>query len=199
MVNQRFHRLVDAGPWRRRDLLVLDSVIALGHFLHALAHDLDRLFDLSQLDREPVETIPVATDGNVEFDLVVGQIRHVSAKIPTASGCAKKWASGAKRQALGFVQDADTLQTVTPQRLTVHERVVLIETGHDRIEIFDEILLPPIVQVCCHASRADVVVVHSQTRGLLEEPQQRLALAPAVNDHRHRAEVEAVGRHEQQV
>ena len=46
---------------------------------------------------------------------------------------------------------------------------------------------------------ADVVVVHPQAGDLLEEPERLLALAPAVQHHRHRAHVHAVGGEEQQV
>ena len=49
------------------------------------------------------------------------------------------------------------------------------------------------------AAGADVVVVHPQAGDLLEEPQHLLALAPAVDHHRDRAEVHAVGGHEQQM
>jgi hypothetical protein len=42
-------------------------------------------------------------------------------------------------------------------------------------------------------------VVHPQAGDLLEEAKHLLALAPAVEHHRHRPEVHAVGGHEQQV
>jgi hypothetical protein len=42
-------------------------------------------------------------------------------------------------------------------------------------------------------------VIHPQAGDLLEEPQHLFALAPAVDHHRHRAEVHAVGRHEEQM
>ena len=58
---------------------------------------------------------------------------------------------------------------------------------------------PAVGQVGGHAAGADVVVVHPQAGDLLEDPQALLAVAPAVDHHRHRADVHAVGGEEQQV
>ena len=61
------------------------------------------------------------------------------------------------------------------------------------------VVAPARRQVGGDATGADVVVVHPQAGDLLEEAQHLLALAPAVDHHRHGAEVHAVGREEQQV
>ncbi len=64
---------------------------------------------------------------------------------------------------------------------------------------FSVVVAPAVGQVGGHAAGADVVVVHAQAGDLLEEPQALLPLAPAVEHHRHRADVHAVGGEEQQV
>ena len=61
------------------------------------------------------------------------------------------------------------------------------------------VVAPAVGQVGGDAAGADVVVVHPQAGDLLEEAQDLLALAPAVEHHRHGAEVHAVGGQEQQV
>ena len=61
------------------------------------------------------------------------------------------------------------------------------------------VVAPAVGQVGGDAAGADVVVVHPQAGDLLEEPQHLLALAPAVEHHRHGADVHAVGGQEQQV
>ena len=199
VVDERFHRLIDSGPRRWRDLLVLNSVVAIGHLLDALAHDLYRLFDLGQANCEAIEAIPILAHGYVELDLVIGKVRHISAQVPAAAGRAKKRAGGAERQALGFVQHSNALEAIAPQRLAAHQDVILLEPRLDHVHQFDEIFLPTIVKIGGNSARTDVVVVHPKAGHFFEEAQNRLALAPAIDDHRHSAEVESVGRHEQQV
>ena len=60
-------------------------------------------------------------------------------------------------------------------------------------------LLPAVGQVGRDAAGTDEVVVHPQAGDELEEAQHLFALAPAVEHHRHRADVHAVRRLEQQV
>ena len=59
VVDQRLHRLVDARPRRRRDLLVLDAVVAGRHPVEDLADDAHRLADLVEADRVAVEGVAV--------------------------------------------------------------------------------------------------------------------------------------------
>ena len=94
---------------------------------------------------------------------------------------------------------ADALQPLAPDRLAGHQRVVLLEPRRDQVEQAQHVVAPAGGQVGGDAAGADVVVVHPQAGDLLEEAQHLLALAPAVDHHRHRAEVHAVGGEEQQV
>ena len=77
--------------------------------------------------------------------------------------------------------------------------MVLLEPRLDGIHEGNDILFPSIGKIGGHATRTDVVVVHAKASDLLKEPQYRLAFTPAVNDHRDRTEIKAVGGHEQQV
>ena len=60
-------------------------------------------------------------------------------------------------------------------------------------------VLPAVGEIGRGATDPDEVVVHPQARDHLQQAQRLLALAPAVEHHRHRADVHAVGRLEQQV
>ena len=108
-------------------------------------------------------------------------------------------AGRSQRNRFGLVKHANTLETVAPERLTVHQDVVLLEAWLDGVQILGQIFLPSIVQVSSDAAGTDVVVVHSKASDLFEEPKQRLPFTPSVDDHRDRTEVETVGCHEQQM
>ena len=105
----------------------------------------------------------------------------------------------AERHRLGRRDHADALQPLAPDRLAGHQRVVLVEPRRDQVEQAQHVVAPPGREVGGDAAGTDVVVVHPQPGDLLEEAQHLLPLAPAVDHHRHRAEVHAVGGEEQQV
>ena len=199
VVDQRLHRLVDAGPRRRRHLLVLDPVVAGRHAVEDLAHDAHRLADLVEPDGVAVEGVAVRADDDVEVDLRVLHVRHAAADVPVDAGRAQHRAGGGEGDGLGRRDHADALQPLPPDRLAGHQRVVLVEPRRDQLEQPQHVVAPARRQVGGDATDADEVVVHPQAGDLLEEAQHLLALAPAVDHHRHGAEVHAVGGQEQQV
>jgi len=69
----------------------------------------------------------------------------------------------------------------------------------DRLAELECALLPTVGQVGGDAAGPDEVVVHAQAGDVLEVAQHLFALTPAVEHHRHRADIHAVRRLEQQV
>ena len=127
VVDQRFHRLVDAGSGRRGDLAVLDAVVAVGHLLHALPHDLQRLGDLVEANAVAVERVAVLGVDDVEVDLVVGQVWLRLAQVPRHPGRAEDRPAGAEGEGLFGRDDADPHRPLHPDRVLGQQLVVL---GH---------------------------------------------------------------------
>jgi hypothetical protein len=57
-VDERFHRLIDPGPWGRCHLAIVDAIVARRHGIHHLLDDLERLIDL--LDPDAISVVDVA-------------------------------------------------------------------------------------------------------------------------------------------
>ena len=187
VVDERLHRLVDAGPRRRRDLLVLHPVVARRHLVDDLADDPHRLADLVEPDGVAVEGVAVGADDHVELDLVVGEVRHVPAQVPRHAGRAQDRAGGAEAPWPPRGDHADALEPLAPDGLAGHEHVVLVEAiGQDDSSRCSTSSRQSVGQVGGHAAGADEVVVHPQAGDLLEEAQDLFALAPAVDHHRRR-------------
>jgi len=199
VVDQRFHRLVDARPWRRRDLAVLHAVVAGGHELHALAHDLDRLEDLVEADLVAVEDVAVRGVDHVEVDVVVGEVRLRLAEVPREAGGPQDGTGGVEGQRLLRGDHADADGALAPDRVLGQQGVVLGDAPFDLVAQLEHVVLPAVGKVGGQSAGADEVVVHPQPGDGLEQPKRLLALAPAVDHHRHRAEVHAVGGLEQEV
>jgi hypothetical protein len=199
VVDQRLHRLVDASAWWRRDLLVLDPVVARWQQLEDLVDDLDRLAHLVEADGVAVERVAVGADDDVELDLRVAEVGQGPAQVPGHARRPQQRPGRAEGDRLLGGDDADALQPLPPDGLAGHQRVVLLEPRRDHVEEAQDVVAPAVGEIGGHAAGTDVVVVHPQPGDLLEEPQHLLALAPAVEHHRHGADVHAVGGEEQDV
>ena len=129
VVDERLHRLVDPARGRRRHLLVLHPVVAGRHLLDDLADDPDRLADLVEPDRVPVEVVAEGADDHVELDLVVAEIGHGPAQVPGHSGRAQHRTGEAEGQGLLGRQGADSLGALAEDRLAGEQLVVLVGAG----------------------------------------------------------------------
>ena len=127
------------------------------------------------------------------------QVRLIATKVPFQPGAAQDGPGGAQRNCFRLRDDPNTLQPVAPDGLARHQDVVLLKPRRDHLEEEQHVVAPAFGQVGGNATGTDEVVVHPQAGDLLEETQDLLALAPAVDHHADRTKVHAVGRHEQQV
>ena len=200
VVDQRLHRLVDAGARRRRDLAVLHAVVAERHPLDALAHDLHRLEDLVEPDPVAVEHVAV-----LRVDRRRSRRRRTRG---TAAPCAGPTRSRSSAGSGPVTPSASACSVVITPTPTVRSRQIgfsMSSSSYSATAALDLVAdlrasPPPAVgEVGRDAAGADEVVVHPQAGDRLEQAQRLLALAPAVDHHRHRAEVHAVRRLEQQV
>ena len=199
MVDQRFHRLVDTSPWWRRDLLVLQAVVAGRHLFDALAHHVDRLAGLVEAHRVTVEAVAIGADDDVEVELVVLEIRHVATEIPGIARTTQDRTGHAQCQALFDIDGANALQALTEDRLAGEQLVKLVEQRRQHVHQFRDIFTPPVRQVDRNTAGADVVVIHAQAGDLFEDAQRLFTQPIAVEHHRHGADVHAVGGLEEHV
>src|SRR5262249_39843336 len=146
-----------------------------------------------------VVDVTVLRENDVPVDFVVRQHRLRLPQIPRETGRPQDRAGNRTFEALlgGDLADADS--AFAPDRVAGKQLVVFGNTALDDIEHFEDARLPTVGKVGGDTTRADVVAVHPQSGNELEQPQDFFALAPAVEHHRHRADVHAVRGLEQQV
>ena len=184
VVDQRFHGLVDTCARWRRDLRVLGAVVAGGHHLDALANDAHGLANFIEANRVAVEVVTVGSGNNVEFDLVVGQIRHGATKVPGYTGATQQ--GPRQRQRNGFFggDGRDALEALTENRLAGQELVIFESASPNGVADDFDIILPTVGQIGGNAARTDVVEVQAKSRGLFKKGQDEFTLAKTVDHHR---------------
>ena len=168
--------------------------------LHALAHDLDRLEDLVEPDAVAVEDVAVrrcrstskSTSSYARYGCALrrSQAKPVERRIGPVmlrarhSSVVMSPMPTVRSRQIGFSESSSSYSP-TPRSTVSHSS--------------SDALLPTVGKVGRDAAGPDEVVVHPQPGDVLEEAQHLFALAPAVEHHRHRADVHAVRRLEQQV
>ena len=178
---------------RRRDLLVLHPVVARGHLVEDLAHDPDRLPHLGEADGVAVEGSRRSCPRSRRSRPRRRRGTACCGAGPTATPVERRMGPVAPRASASWA-----VMTPTPCSRPRQIGWLVMRTSYSSrrggmsSRIRSTSSTPAVGQVGGHAAGADEVVVHPQAGDLLEEAQHLLALAPAVEHHRHRADVHAV-------
>ncbi len=101
VVDEGLHRGVELLARREHDLAVVGDPGLAAHLLeprHALADDARRGAHLVHVHLVAVVDVAVRVDGDVEVDLVVGEVRHRPPQVPVDSGGAQHRARLAERE-----------------------------------------------------------------------------------------------------
>jgi hypothetical protein len=167
--------------------------------LDALTDDPDRLEDLIEPDLIAVEHVAVLGIDHVEVDVFVREVRLRLSQIPREAGGPQDGTGRAQGERLLGRDEPDTDGPLAPDRVLAQQSVILGHAALDRLAQRQRVLLPVVRHVGGDAARTDEVVVHPEAGDRLKKAECELALAPAVDDHRHRAEVQPVGGLEQEV
>ncbi len=112
---------------------------------------------------------------------------------PTRTGRPQRRAGDPVGEALVTGDDPDALGAALPDRVLLEKILVVGDPLRDPLQDLLDVVFPAVGQVGGHAPGPDVVVVHPQPGGLLEEGEDQLAFPEAVDHHREGTDVHAVG------
>ena len=192
-MDEGLHRLVDALPRRGGHLAVAGLVVTTGHGVGHLLDDAQRLVHLTDPDAVAVVDIPPTAGHDVELVRFDTRIGLGLAQIPRHSGRSKGRTCDTVGQALVRGDDSDSTGTARPDGVFLQEILVVSNSPRYPLQDLGDVLLPPVGQIGSDSARTDVVVVHPQPGGLLEEGQDQLPFPEAVHHHRQRTDVHTVG------
>ena len=226
-MDQGFHVVLDLGALGRNHLVILDRhrprigaqpVDTLTDDAVGLAH----LFHAHQI---AVITIAVHADRNIEIDLMIGRIGLLLAQIPFDAGAAQHGTGETELQCPLRRDHTDAHGALLPDAVVGEQGLVLIDmTGEAVGKVLDEIEQRAVAgavalgdlartvplglalvarhgvgQIAMHAARTIVAGVHARARDRLVAVEQILALAEAVEEDAHGADVERMGGEPHQV
>ena len=184
---------------REGDLAVLGHEGTLGQAQDGLLDDLHRLEHLRDADAEAVVVVARLADRDAEVEVLVGGVRHRLAQVPRVAGGAQQRAGDAVLQERRLVEGADALQALQGDLVLREEVAVLLDALRHVLAERQDAVGPARRDVVGDAARLDVARVHALAGGVLEEVEDAVALAPAVPEHRHGAEVQGARRQEDEV
>ena len=121
------------------------------------------------------------------------------AQVPRVAGGAQQRAGDAVLQQRVGVDRADAAQALEHDLVGVDQRLELVDALRELRGERARLALEAGRDVLGDAADLEVARVHALAGGHLEQVEDQVALAPAVPEDRHRAEVQAAGRQPQQV
>ena len=192
-MDQRLHRRRQLVAWRQRDLAVLGDVRSLGQAVERLLDDLHRLVDLGEAHGEAVVVVADRADGDLEVEVAVGAVRRGLAQIPGIARGAQQRAGHAERQQRLGIERAGAAQALQHDLVGVEDRAVLVGALGHHLQELAQPALEAGRDVLDHAPDLEVARVHARAGGHLEQVEDLFALAQAVQEDRHGAEVERAG------
>ena len=190
MVDQRLHRGRQLVPRRQRELAVLGDVRSPRQPVERLLDDLHRLVHLRHSAREAVVVVAHGAHRDLELEVLVGAVRVGLAQVPRVAGGAQQWAGHPERQERVRVQRAGAAQPLQDDLVGVEDRAVLVCALGHVLEEVAQFSREPRWDVLDHPAHLEVARVHALSRGHLEQVQDPLALAQAVQEDRDRPQVE---------
>src|SRR5207248_757965 len=141
---------------------------------------------------------PIADDVEAQLaarrlDVLVRGVRHLLAQVPLHAAGAQRGTGHAVLQRLLAGDHADADRALPPNRVLRQQPLVLVDApGHLRDELAHAVD-PAVGRLLLDAADADVAGHHARARGPLEEVEDLLTLAEAVEEHRHGTQLERTG------
>src|ERR1035437_2861085 len=192
MVNQGLHLGLHFFAVGQHDVRRVRLPGARGHTVHGLAddaHALPHFFEAHQVTRVD---IVLGARGNFEIELLVAGVGCVLAGVYLQSGGAQHGPGDRQVQHVLQRNHADAHGAAHPDTVGGQQVLILIDAaGEDVDECFDA-LVPPARWFQGQPADAEVAGHHALAAELFEDLEDLLALAEAVEEHRHGADIESV-------
>ena len=171
----------------------------LGQPAERLPDDPHRLAHLLEPHEIAVVGVALRADRHVELHLGVRRVRLVLAHVARDARAAQRRAAQADGDRVGRRDDADVLRAPEPDPVVREQRLVLDQLLHLDVAELEHLLVPARRQVLREPADAHRVVGQARAAELLEQVEDQLPFAQAVQEHRDRADVHRVAAEPDQV
>src|SRR6185369_1265628 len=217
-------RLIDLARRHRKafghDLKVIDErlhlrlhLLAVGQnnlrcvranrtFRHSFQRLLANLLRFSQLSHTYLVSSPdvsVLMGRNLELEVLIPAVRHIASQVKVDAARSKNWTASAQFDYILGRNLRHTLGTSLPDRITCQQAFVLVNLFREAIDELLRTREP--IQRRFHRKSADAEVrsKHALPTDCLENLQQLFALAEAIEEYCHRADIHGVRSQPHQV
>ena len=152
-----------------------------------------RLLDLGHAAAVAVVVVADRADRDLEVEVVVARVRGGLAQVPRVAGRAQQRAGDAEAEQRLLVDGGDVAQPLQEDLVLVEQVGELVHARRHHVGELLDLRHEAGGDVLEDAADLEVARVHALAGGHLEQVEDLLAVAEAVPEHRHRAEVERAG------
>ena len=180
-------------------LRVFDHHRSGGQPVEALLDDAQRLAHLLQPHLVASEAVACVSQGHLEVIGLVAAVRLLLPQVPGHTRGAHHRAGDPEREHVLRGDMPDAHRALAPDGAARQELLVLVDPPGHQLQEGPDAICGAVGQVHRQAAHANVRVVQAQAGDHLEDPQDLLPLAKAVQHHRDGAQLEAGRRQPHQV
>ena len=195
MVDQRLHGGLHLLLGGQHVLVVAQAIVARAHLLEApdrLIGDARGLAHLVHADHVAIVGIAVRTHRDLEVVAIVAAVRLGLAQIPSHPRAAQDRPRDAQRHGVAGRERRHALGAREPNRVLAQQGLVLVDVRRHLVDEGAAALEQAFGDVARQAAHPEVGGRHARAAHHVVDRQHLLALAEAVEEDRHRADVERV-------
>src|SRR5690242_6608378 len=165
---------------------------ALGEASQCLLHNFVGLAQFLDAHHVTGEHIAFGAQRHLKLKLVVGRVRHVATQVPIHSGGAQGRPGGANGYSIIGRKISHVFRALHPDGVGGQQALILIHSSWKTVGKMFNALKEAQRRLQGQATHAEVGGHHALAAHHLENAQQVFALAEAVEEHRHGADIERV-------
>src|ERR1035437_2862743 len=199
MVNEGLHLGLHFFAVGEHDVGRVGFPRARGHSVHGLEDDAHALPHFFQAHKVPRVDIAFGARGNFEIELLVTGVGRVLAGVDLQSGGAEHGAGDSEVEHVLERNHADALGAANPDAVVGQQVFVLIDAAGEDVDEGLDALVPAARRFQGQPADAEVAGHHALAAELFEDLEDLLALAEAIEEHRHGADIEGVRAQPHQV
>src|SRR6185312_9831436 len=199
VVDERLHLRLHVLAIGQNDFRSVGLDGAFRHAVERLLANLNRLTHLFKPDQVARQHVAVVGDGDLELELLIAGVRHVTAQIPVHAGGAQRRAGDSEGDGVFRAQRTHALEAAHPDGVAGKQALVLVNSTRKGLQQLLNAAEEVERRLQRETAHAEVRGHHALSADGLEDAKNFLALAEAIEEDGERADVHGVRAEPDQV
>ena len=192
MVDERFHLRLHLLAIRKHDLGRVRFDRSFRHSIERLPHDIDRLAQFGHPAHVTIKHVAFCAQRHLELEILVTRVGHVPTQVEIHTASAQRRPARAQRNRIFCAELRNALGAHHPDRIPGQQVLVFVDPGREAARKIAHPFEKSDRRLERNASDSEIGGHHALPADHFEYTQDVFALAEAIQENRHRSDVEGV-------